>query len=74
MIWLILLLYILPIISFYIGVYIKLESKQTIINYIDQNNLDDVEVWIWIPLFNIIVAIATLINWFVSVIGNIKKP
>jgi hypothetical protein len=74
MIWLILLLYILPIISFYIGVYIKLESKQTIINYIDQNNLDDVEVWIWIPLFNIIVAIAALINWFVSVIGNIKKP
>jgi hypothetical protein len=74
MIWLILLLYILPIISFYIGVYIKLESKQTIINYIDQNNLDDVEVWIWIPLFNIIVAIAALINWFTSFIGNIKKP
>lgn len=74
MIWLILLLYILPIISFYIGVYIKLESKQTIINYIDQNNLDDVEVWIWIPLFNIIVAIAALISWFINVIGNIKKP
>lgn len=74
MIWLILLLYILPIISFYIGVYIKLESKQTIINYIDQNNLDDVEVWIWIPLFNIIVAIAALISWFIYVIGNIKKP
>ena len=74
MIWLILLLYILPIISFYIGVYIKLESKQTIINYIDQNNLDDVEVWIWIPLFNIIVAIAALISWFTHVIGNIKKP
>jgi uncharacterized membrane protein len=74
MIWLILLLYILPIISFYIGVYIKLESKQTIITYIDQNNLDDVEVWIWIPLFNIIVAIAALINWFTSFIGNIKKP
>lgn len=74
MIWLILLLYILPIISFYIGVYIKLESKQTIINYIDQNNLDDVEVWIWIPLFNIIVAIAALISWFVYIIGNIKKP
>lgn len=74
MIWLILLLYILPIISFYIGVYIKLESKQTIINYIDQNNLDDIEVWIWIPLFNIIVAIAALISWFTDVIGNIKKP
>ena len=74
MIWLILLLYILPIISFYIGVYIKLESKQTIINYIDQNNLDDVEVWIWIPLFNIIIAIAALISWFVYVIGDIKKP
>ena len=74
MIWLILLLYILPIISFYIGVYIKMESKQTIITYINQNDLDDVEVWIWIPLFNIIVAIAALISWFIYIIGNIKKP
>ena len=74
MIWLILLLYILPIISFYIGIYIKMESKQTIKSYIHQNNLDDVEIWIWIPLFNIMVAIAALISWFIYIIGDIKKP
>ena len=75
MFWLIIILgYVLPIISFYIGIYIKMESKQTIKSYIDQNDLDDIEIWIWIPVLSIIAIIATLISWFTRFIGNIKKP
>lgn len=74
MIWLIIILgYILPIICFYITVYIRMESGQTIRYYIDQNDLDDVEIWIWIPIFNIIFLIALLISLFVCFIGEIKK-
>lgn len=75
MIWLVIILgYILPIICFYVAVYIKMESRQTIRHYIDQNDLDDVEIWFWIPIFNIIFAIAALISLFVDFIGEIKKP
>lgn len=74
MIWLVIILgYILPIICFYGTVYIRMESRQTIRYYIDQNDLDDVEIWIWIPIFNIIFAIAALISWFACLIGEIKK-
>ena len=75
MIWLVIILgYILPIICFYITVYIRMESRQTIRHYIDQNDLDDVEIWIWIPIFNIIFLIALLISLFACFIGEITKP
>jgi hypothetical protein len=51
-----------------------MESRQTISNYIDQNDLDDIELCIWIPLFNIIFSIALLFRWFTAFIGKIKKP
>lgn len=75
MIWLIIILgYILPIICFYITVYIRMESGQTILNYIDKHNLDDISILIWIPLFNIIISIGLIIGWFSNLIENIKKP
>ena len=75
MIWLLfVLVYILPIICFYVTVYIRMESRQTIGHYIDQNDLDDVEIWVWIPIFNIIFLIVHLISLFVVFIGEIKKP
>ena len=75
MIWLLFaLVYILPIICFYITVYIRMESGQTILNYIDKHNLNDVSIFIWIPLFNIIISIGLVIAWFSNLIENIKKP
>lgn len=75
MIWLLfVLVYILPIICFYITVYIRMESGQTILNYIDKHNLDDISIFILIPLFNIIISIGFVIGWLVSSIENIKKP
>ena len=75
MIWLlIVLIYILPIICFYITVYIRMESGQTILNYIDKHNLNEVSIFIWIPLFNIIISIGLVIVWFSNLIENIKKP
>lgn len=75
MIWLFfVLVYILPIICFYVTVYIRMESRQTIGHYLDQNNLDDISIFIWIPLFNIIILIGLFIGWFLNLIENIKKP
>lgn len=75
MIWLVIILgYILPIICFYITVYIRMESGQTIINYIDKHNLDDVSIFIWIPLFNILISIGLVIGGLSNLIENIKKP
>lgn len=75
MIWLIIILgYILPIICFYITVYIRMESGQTILNYIDKHNLDDISIFIWAPLFNILISIGLVIAWFSNLIENIKKP
>ena len=75
MVWLIfVLVYILPIICFYTIVYIRMESRQTVHYYIDQNNLDDVEIWTWIPIFNIVILIALPIGLFICFIGEIKKP
>ena len=75
MIWLfIVLVYILPIIFFYTIAYIRMESKQTISSYLCQHDLDDIEIWMWIPVFNLVFSIAFLIHWFTSFIGEIKKP
>lgn len=75
MIWLIIVLvYILPIICFYITIYIKMESGQTILNYIDKHDLDDISIFIWAPLFNIIISTGFVISWFSHLIENTKKP
>ena len=75
MIWLIIILgYILPIICFYTVVYVKMESGQTISSYIGKNDLDDIELWIWIPIFNLIFSIGLLIVWYMNLIGKISKP
>ena len=75
MIWLLfVLVYILPIIGFYTIVYIKMESKQTISSYIDQNDLEDITIWIWIPLFNLVMSLGALIAWSINLIGKISKP
>ena len=75
MIWLfVVLAYILPIICYYITIYVRMESGQTILDYIDKHNLDDISIFIWIPLFNIIISIRLVIGWLVSSIENIKKP
>jgi hypothetical protein len=66
--------YILPIICFYITIYIRMESGQTILNYIDKHDLDEISIFIWIPLFNIIVSIGLVIFWYSNLIENIKKP
>lgn len=75
MIWLIIILgYILPIICFYITVYIRMESGQTIINYIYKHNLGNVSMFIWIPLFNIVISIGLVIGGLSNLVENIKKP
>lgn len=75
MIWLIIIFgYILPIICFYITVYIRMESGQTILNYIDKHDLDEISIFIWVPLFNIIISIGLVISRFSNLIENIKKP
>ena len=75
MIWLLfVLVYILPIICFYITVYIRMESGQTIRNYIDKHDLDNISIFIWAPLFNIIISIGLVISWFSNLIENTKKP
>lgn len=75
MIWLIIILgYILPIVCFYITVYIRIESGQTILNYIDKHYLDEISILIWIPLLNIIISIGLAIAWFSDLVENIKKP
>ena len=51
-----------------------MESKQTISNYINQNGLDDIEIWSWVPIFNLIFSIGSLIGWFIDLIGKINKP
>lgn len=75
MIWLVIILgYILPIIGFYITVYIRMESGQTIINYIYKHNLDDISILIWIPLFNILILIGLVVGELSNLVENIKKP
>ena len=59
---------------FYTIAYIRMESKQTISNYINQNGLDDIEIWSWVPIFNLIFLIGSLICWFIDLIGKINKP
>ena len=51
-----------------------MESGQTILNYIDKHNLDDISIFIWAPLFNILISIGLVIAWFSNLIENIKKP
>lgn len=75
MIWLLfVLVYILPIICFYITIYIRMESGQTITYYIDEHHLSDISIFMWIPLINIVILIGLVIGWFSNLIENIKKP
>lgn len=75
MIWLVIILgYILPIICFYVAVYIKMESGQTILNYIHKYGLKEISIFIWIPIFNIAVSVGLVISCLSNSIENIKKP